>query len=325
MSTLKEPATWRVIQRKNFTHLKPLADFLELTLDQRKHLKLPSHFTLNVPFRLAEKMEKKNLNDPLFKQFVPFDLEEKETPGFGTDPIQETLYRSETRFLQKYKGRALLLASSACAMHCRYCFRKNFDYGEIQDFSKELTSLQNDPSLHEVILSGGDPLSLSNASLSELLMALDAIPHLTKIRFHSRFPIGIPERIDEEFLEQLSSLKSQLYFVIHCNHPRELDEDVARALKRLQKLGVNVLNQAVLLKGVNDNYETQLELHQLLIDSGILPYYLHQLDRAKGTAHFEVPREKGRQIITYLRSHLPGYAVPTYVQEIAGEPNKTVL
>ncbi len=325
MTILKEPPKWRLIQRENFTHLKPLADFLQLSIQQRRYLKLPAYFSLNLPLRLAKKIEKKNLNDPLLRQFVPFSLEDQETPGFEVDPIQETLFRQETRLLKKYKGRALLLTTSACAMHCRYCFRKSFEYGAVSDLSNEIKHIQQDPSLHEVILSGGDPFSLSNASLEALLRQLDSFDHLTKIRFHTRFPIGIPERLDHEFIDLISSLRCQIYVVIHCNHPKELDSDVILALQKLRKTGAILLNQAVLLKGVNDNFETQLELHQHLIDSGILPYYLHQLDRAKGTSHFEVSQEKGRQIITYLRSRLPGYAVPSYVQEIAGEPNKTLL
>lgn len=211
-------------------------------------------------------------------------------------------------------------------MHCRYCFRQNFDYDtENKGFENEITLIAADPSIREVILSGGDPLSLSNDVLRALLIQLSAIGHLRHIRFHTRFPIGIPERVDEQFLSLLSSLPQRIWFIIHANHPRELDADVLSALKRLQKAGVVLLNQSVLLRGVNDNVDTLEELCLLLVDHGILPYYLHQLDRVEGAAHFEVAEERGKALITALNARLPGYAVPKYVQERAGDPNKTPL
>lgn len=325
MTLTPSVSSWRSIQKENFVHLKQLLDFLELTIDQRKKISFDSNFVLNLPKRLADKIEKGTLNDPILLQFVPLKLEDETQEGFTLHPVQDDLFRSETRYLQKYKGRALLLTTSACAMHCRYCFRQNFDYGTSVDFSKELAHIEQETSLHEVILSGGDPLSLSDQKLKELLDQIEAIPHITKVRFHTRFPIGIPERLDAHFLELLKNRQYKIYFVFHINHAKELDEEVALAISKLQKLGVITLNQAVLLKGVNDNYETQQELHQQLADCGILPYYLHQLDRVQGASHFEVSPDKGRQIIQYLRSHLPGYAVPAYVQEIPNEPNKTPL
>ncbi len=210
-------------------------------------------------------------------------------------------------------------------MHCRYCFRQNFDYGDSSDFSNELARIEKDTSLHEIILSGGDPLSLGDRKLKQLLDQIEKIPHITKVRFHTRFPIGIPERLDADFLELLNNRRYKVYFVFHINHAKELDREIIAAISNLQKLGVITLNQAVLLKGINDNYETQQELHLALVDCGILPYYLHQLDRVEGAAHFEVNPDKGRKIIQHLRSHLPGYAVPSYVQEIPKEPNKTPL
>jgi KamA family protein len=176
-----------------------------------------------------------------------------------------------------------------------------------------------------VILSGGDPLSLSNEFLKELLNAIGKIPHIERIRFHTRFPIGIPERIDEEFLNLIGSLNQQVWFVVHINHARELDEDILARLKQLQKLGCSVLSQSVLLQNVNDTVESLKELFETLVNQGIFPYYLHQLDRVQGAAHFEVSEEKGKWLIEELTKQLPGYAIPKYVREIEGEPSKTLL
>jgi KamA family protein len=211
-------------------------------------------------------------------------------------------------------------------MNCRFCFRQNYDY-ETQDktFAQEIELIRQDPSLSEIILSGGDPLSLSNETLTNLIRQLDQIPHLERLRFHTRFPIGIPERIDKEFLALLEQIRLQVFFIIHSNHPSELDAQVLSALKKIQKLGIPVLNQAVLLHGVNDNIPTLKALCEKLAGNGILPYYLHQLDRVQGAAHFEVSEEKGRALIAELTELMSGYAVPKYVKEEAGEPSKTSL
>ena len=211
-------------------------------------------------------------------------------------------------------------------MHCRYCFRQNFAYEkETLDFRKELEELAQDPSLTDIILSGGDPLSLSHLTLERLIKDLDAIPHLKKLRFHTRFPMGIPERIDEAFLNLLTHIRMQTIFIIHCNHPNELDEDVLAALKKIQKLGIPVLNQCVLLSGVNDSLVTLHELFEKLTNHGILPYYLHQLDQVKGASHFEVEENRGRALIDALTAKLPGYAIPKYVREVPGKMSKTSL
>jgi len=241
------------------------------------------------------------------------------------DPVGDEQARKSTRLLKKYSGRALLISTPACAMHCRYCFRQNFDYQKSESFTEEIDILRSDTSIHEVILSGGDPLSLSDEKLRILLDQLEGISHIKKIRFHTRFLLGIPERVDSSFLSILKDRRVQLYFVFHINHPKEIDEDLLYSAKKLRESGGILLNQSVLLKGVNDSCKTQLELHQALIDGGILPYYLHQLDRVAGTAHFEVDPDRGREIIEYLQIHLPGYGVPRYFQEIPNQPNKTPL
>ncbi|MGL5626917.1 MAG: KamA family radical SAM protein [Candidatus Rhabdochlamydia sp.] len=318
---------WRAIQKKNFTNWKALLSYLELNLEEgEKRILSSSHFLLNLPYRLAQKMKKSDWEDPLLLQFLPLKQELTDHPLFISDPVLDHSFKKTSKLLHKYTGRALLLCTSACAMHCRYCFRQNFAYEkENADFRQELKELAQDQSLSEVILSGGDPLSLSNAKLGSLLQELNQIPHIQKIRFHTRFPIGIPERIDAEFISLLSCLDKQVIFVIHANHSRELDNDIFKALKQIQKLGIPVLCQTVLLRQINDNVEVLAELFNALSNQGILPYYLHQLDRVTGTQHFEVTTEKGWELIKQLSARLPGYSVPKYVQEIPNQPNKTPI
>lgn len=317
---------WKQILRQNFNQLEPLADFLQLTPGQRSLLLLKPKFALNLPLRLAQKIQKSTLDDPILKQFIPHQNENDLFEGFLPEPVADAKFRKETKLLQKYEGRVLLICTSACAMHCRYCFRQNYDYTTNEKlFKNELEFIRNDPSIHEVILSGGDPLSLSDEILRPLLESIDVIPHISRIRFHTRFPIGIPERIDDSFLELLSSLKKQVWFVIHVNHKRELDDEILQRLKALSKLGCQLLNQSVLLKGVNDDVEILSELCEELVNHGILPYYLHQLDRVQGASHFEVKEEEGRRLIAELMKRLPGYAVPKFVREIPGETSKTLL
>jgi EF-P beta-lysylation protein EpmB len=323
---LPSPPYWKQVLRKNFVHWEKLSDFLELTPEQRTHIEPQPKFALNLPLRLAEKIRKGCLEDPILRQFLPTKEERINKLHFVADPVGDCAVRKKGKLLHKYSDRVLLLCTSACAMHCRYCFRQNFDYETGSNaFDQEIELIAADPALHEVILSGGDPLSLSNDALGRLLGKLAAIPHVKRIRFHSRFPIGIPERIDCAFLQLLNQSETQIWFVVHVNHPRELDEEVLSSLKRVQRQGVAVLNQSVLLKGVNDDFETLKELSQVLVNNGILPYYLHQLDPVFGSAHFEVEQEKGLSLIKELTTKLSGYAVPKYVKEIAGQPSKVEI
>lgn len=316
---------WRQIQRNNFSRIESLLDFLQLTLEQRKQILIKPNFPFNLPVRLAEKIEKGTLNDPIFKQFVPVINESDES--FGTlEPIQDQKFRQSQKLLQKYNGRALLLASGACAMHCRYCFRQNFPYErEEKGFEKEIAHLALNPTISEIILSGGDPLSLSDGTIARLFNDLEAIPHIRRIRFHTRFPIGIPERIDASFLSILRSSSKQIYFIIHSNHAIELDSEVLARLKNIQTLGIQILNQSVLLKGVNDDEMTLLLLCEKLVNNGILPYYLHLHDPVKGTGHFDVSKERGEELIQFLQAHLSGYGIPHLVREEPGKSSKTFI
>lgn len=318
---------WKKILRENFTNIDKLACFLELDEVARLQLLKKSKFALNLPVRLAEKIKKNDLNDPILRQFIPLKDETRIEIGFVSDPVGDANCRSSAKLLHKYIGRVLLVTTSACAMHCRYCFRQNFDYETTAGFlfKEELELIKADSTIHEVILSGGDPLSLGNDALKSLIENLQNIPHLKRLRIHSRFPVGIPERIDEEFIEMLANCKLQVYFVLHINHPDELDEDIFKAVKSLRRAGAIVLNQSVLLFGVNDDVETLVRLSEVLVDGGILPYYLHQLDRVQGAAHFEVSEEKGLYLIEEMTKRLSGYAVPKYVREIEGQASKTAV
>lgn len=319
-------AMYQKILRQNFVCFEKLADFLLLNDEQRGRLTARPNFPLKLPMRLAQKIEKGTLDDPILKQFLPTIDEEADLAGFVLDPVGDRHSQKTERLLHKYHGRVLLVTTGVCAMHCRYCFRQNFSYGEGEaTFQNELRYIRDEITIREVILSGGDPLSLPNRVLRGLLKALSGIPHVKHIRFHSRFPLGIPERIDGEFLSILEGLPQHIWFVLHCNHARELDRDIADAMGTLKKQGVTLLNQAVLLKGVNDSLEALKTLSEALLDCGILPYYLHQLDRVRGTFHFEVEEKRGLQLIDQLKAVLPGYAVPRYVKEIAGEASKSAL
>jgi len=320
------PPLWRRIMRGNFTDWKALADYLELSHEQRGSILTQSHFPLNIPQRLAAKAAKGTLNDPILKQFLPTIAEKEASIGFCSDPVGDALAQKSGKLLHKYRGRMLILCSNSCAMHCRYCFRQNFAYDrDNKGFDKELRIIASDSSISEVILSGGDPLSLSDNVLGALLRNLSRIAHLKRIRFHTRFPIGIPERIDDSFVSLIAAIRQQVVCVIHVNHPKELDEEIFYSLRRLQQANALLLSQSVLLHNVNDDEETLIELCEMLINHGIVPYYLFQLDKVEGAAHFEVDEKKGQRLVAAIAARLPGYGVPKYVREIAGEPNKSAI
>ncbi len=322
---IQNPCTWRQILRKNITSIDQLAVFLKLTKEQKKHLLQRTHFPINIPLRLAQKIEKNTLNDPLFRQFVPIKEEEKKHPGYVQDPVEDKSFQKTENLLCKYEGRGLIVTTGACAMHCRYCFRQNFDYTPKNGFEDTLEQIAKDSSLEEVILSGGDPLSLSNKVLKDLLQSISNIPHIQRIRFHSRFPMGIPERINGNFLKILKNTNKTIWFVLHANHPNEFDADIWDHLSKIQRLGIPILHQAVLLKGVNDNVETLAKLYTELINHAITPYYLHQLDPVQGSGHFFVPKEQGAFLIEELTKRLSGFAVPRYVEELPGNASKTAI
>lgn len=314
---------WRQIQKKSFTNVEAAADFLMLDAEKRKLLLLQPPFPFLLPIRLAEKIEKNSLVDPLARQFLPLKEEANSHENFIADPVHDAIFQKTPKMLHKYQGRSLIVTSGACAMNCRFCFRQNFHYQSAEKgFEKEIAYVKETPDLHEVILSGGDPLSMSDATLEKLLYALFSIDHVKLIRFHTRFPMGIPERISDDLLAIFRKTTKQIVFIIHSNHAKEFDIDVLSSLKKIQQLGIPLLCQSVLLKGVNDTLTSLRELCMTLVTNGIRPYYLNQLDRVKGAAHFEVPKEVGIKILAALKLELPGYAIPTYVEDI-GQPSKT--
>ena len=320
--------SWRLQQLRSFTCLDALASFLNLSEEQKGALLNRKHFPLRVPERLAKKMAKGTLDDPLFRQFVPLQAEALSVEGFSCDPVGDLSSQKSdsSRLLQKYYGRALLMLTGACALHCRYCFRQYYPYTRGKErFCKELAAIRSDTSLQEIILSGGDPLSLSDESLSELFCQLAEIPHLKRVRIHTRFPIAIPERITDRFCRMVTALPQQVWVVLHINHPEELGEDLFVQIKKLQMCGIPILTHTVLLKGINDFLEPLELLFRELIDHGIMPYYLFALDPVAGSAHFHVEETIGLQLIAELEKHLPGFGVPKFVREIPGHASKTAL
>jgi EF-P beta-lysylation protein EpmB len=284
-------------------------------------------FPLRVPRGFVARMSKGDPNDPLLRQVLPLAAELESTPGFVADPVGDRAAQAAPGVLHKYPGRALLIVTGACAVHCRYCFRREYPYAEslagAVAWRPALAYLAGDPSLREVILSGGDPLSLSNRRLGALLKELDRIPHLERLRIHSRQPIVLPGRVDDELLELLARTRLRPVLVVHANHPREIDETVRAALARLAAAGVTLLNQSVLLRGVNDSAAVLAGLSETLFAARVLPYYLHLLDPVRGAAHFEVKETDASAIINTLRQRLPGYLAPRLVRERPGQLAKT--
>lgn len=318
--------SWQQILAENYRSLEALIHYLELPPHLINALDQNPSFSLSVPKRLAQKMQKATLDDPLVRQFIPLREENIPHSSMSNDPLQESCFLHTKKLIQKYAQRALIITTSACSMHCRFCFRRCFDFPKQQNhFDEEIEWINKHPEIHEIILSGGDPLSLNDTSLKRLFQSLSHISHCTTVRIHTRFPIGIPERIDPSFLTTLDSLPQQKIVVLHVNHPLELDDDVKEAMHRLHAKGIILLSQTVLLKGVNDTLTTLEALMKRLINCHIIPYYLHQVDQVPGVCHFNVPQEKGKELLDNLRNRLPGYCIPRYVQEIPFEKRKTPL
>ncbi|MDQ3039225.1 MAG: EF-P beta-lysylation protein EpmB [Pseudomonadota bacterium] len=288
-----------------------------------------AQFPLRVPRGFVSRMRHGDPHDPLLRQVLPLDDEERIVAGFTLDAVDDAAARSANGVLQKYHGRALLLATGSCAIHCRYCFRRHFPYSEDtaarDGWRDAIDAIHSDASIDEIILSGGDPLSLSTRKLTELTDALAGITHIRRLRIHSRLPVVLPERIDAGLLHWIENLPWPVVMVIHANHANEFDADVDAALAQLRGKGTTVLNQAVLLRGVNDSVDALAALSERSHAAGALPYYLHQLDRVTGTAHFEVSDDRALALHAGLAARLSGYLVPRLVREIAGDPGKRPL
>lgn len=284
-------------------------------------------FALRVPRGFVARMRRHDPRDPLLLQVMPLAAENQPVHGFSLDPVGDMASRAGGGLLHKYQGRALLVATGACAIHCRYCFRRHFPYGEesalASGWQSAIAAIREDASIGELILSGGDPLSLSDRRLTQLTDALRDIPHVQRLRIHTRYPIVLPERVDAGLLKWLSDLPLQKVVVIHANHANELNQEVRDACRELTAANVTLLNQSVLLAGINDSVDALAALSEALFAARVLPYYLHLLDRVQGAAHFEVDEPTALRLHADLMQRLPGYLVPRLVREVPGAASKT--
>ena len=285
-------------------------------------------FPLRVPLAFVERMEVGNIDDPLLKQVLPLHQELINHRGYTIDPVGEQ-GNTNPGLIQKYRGRALLLVNGHCAVNCRYCFRRHFPYEDNrlsrQQWQATLDHIRADTSIEEVIYSGGDPLASNDKHLGWLSQEIAAISHIKRLRIHSRLPVVIPDRVNDECLEWLCAHPLQTVFVLHINHPNEIDTALAASIGKLKQAGITLLNQTVLLRGINDDVTTLKTLSEALFAAGVLPYYLHLLDPVSGAAHFDTPKHTVIALYQQLQQQLSGYLVPKLVQEISGEPAKTLI
>lgn len=283
-------------------------------------------FPLRVPRGFVSRIRRGDPEDPLLRQVLPVAAEDLSKPGFSADPLSELSGQPTDGVLHKYHGRNLFMVTGACAVHCRYCFRRHFPYEENSlhkaDIERIVSGLSSEREISEVILSGGDPLMVSESRLAEISLALTRLKTLRRLRIHTRLPIVLPQRVDGPLVSWIQSLELPLVIVVHANHANEIDRDVRRALAVLGNTGATLLNQTVLLRGVNDSPQTLADLSEALFDAGVMPYYLHMLDPVAGAAHFDVPDDTAKQLYGELTARLPGYLVPKLVREIPGAPAK---
>ena len=328
--TVRQPPLWQRELQQAITDPADLVSALDLGPEWLGPARAAARqFPLRVPRGFVARMRRGDPLDPLLLQVLPLAAELSAAPGYVLDPVGDLGSLAGAGVLRKYRGRALLITTGACAVNCRYCFRRHFPYAEENasraDFGPALELLRADATIHEVILSGGDPLTLGDRRLAALLEGLESIPHLRRVRLHTRLPIVLPERIDSGFVGVWSAVRLQKVAVVHSNHAAEIDASVRDALALLKGTGTPLLNQAVLLRGINDRADELVALSEALFEAGTLPYYLHLLDRVAGGAHFDVPEERARTLVAEVAARLPGYLVPRLVREIPGEAAKTML
>lgn len=324
------PSTrWQAILANAIREPAELLQYLNLPTSLLKGaIAANAAFALRAPLGYCQRIEKGNPNDPLLRQILPLDAELIEDQDFMLDPVGDLSAMEAPGLLHKYHGRVLLITTAACAVHCRYCFRRHFPYQKNraeQNWQAAIDYIRDHSEVNEVILSGGDPLSLTEPKLQNLTDKLKTIPHIKTLRLHTRQPIVLPERINHELLTWLNSLPWKIVIVLHCNHANEIDSTVATALLKLHQHNITLLNQSVLLAGVNDTSDVLVDLSEKLFSHHVLPYYLHQLDKVQGAKHFAVTRVKALQLIKDIQSRLPGYLVPKLVEENAGAKSKTAI
>jgi L-lysine 2,3-aminomutase len=325
-----EPRTWQQELTEAITRPDELAAALDLPPEALADATAAAKvFRLRVPRAFVARMRRGDPSDPLLRQVLPVAAELTDTPEYVPDPVDERAAFRAPGLLQKYRGRALLITTQTCGVHCRYCFRREFPYTEQAAdgprWNDALAEIAADPSLEEIILSGGDPLSLSNGRLESLTRSIAAIPHVRRIRVHTRQPVVLPSRVDQGLLDWLRRCTLPVVLVLHVNHPNELDAELGSACAKLRATGITLLNQSVLLAGVNDDVGALSELSRRLFDVGVLPYYLHALDQVRGAAHFAITDERARALAGALAARLPGYLVPRLVREVPGAPAKVGL
>ncbi|MCH9698077.1 MAG: EF-P beta-lysylation protein EpmB [Gammaproteobacteria bacterium] len=324
---------WQSQLANAFRHPHELLQFLnldhELNPINQDLTTVTNQFSFLVTRYYAERIQKGNPQDPLLLQILPTSNEDNDHAGFVNDPVGDNKAIKTPGLLQKYQGRALLILTGTCPIHCRYCFRREFPYQQQQLGSAHeqlvIDSLAKQPNITEIILSGGDPLILGNRRLEQLIQNLQAIPHIKRLRIHTRVPTTLPSRIDDQLKAVLSNTRLKTVLVTHINHPNEISEQQSlNAIAKLAEANVHLLNQSVLLRNINSDAKTLVELSEALFSAGISPYYLHKLDKTRGTAHFEVSDSMAQAIYQELQSLLPGYLVPKLVREIPGQPSKTL-
>lgn len=326
----ESPLTWQQELARAINSPETLLSELGLPLDLLPGARSGAQlFNVRVPYPYLTRITYGDPRDPLLRQVLPLDEETVVSPGFVTDPLNEADHTPQQGLIRKYRSRALLMVTGTCAINCRYCFRRHFPYADHRQSpdarSAALETLHASPEINEVIFSGGDPLAVNDRRLADWARDLAAIPHLKRLRIHTRLPVVIPQRIDDAFIQWFGGNRLQKVLVVHINHAREIDQAVRDAMQRLREAGVTLLNQSVILKGVNDSVEALRDLSETLFDAGILPYYLHAFDPVQGAAHFDVSDAEARALVRELLSQLPGFLVPKLVREVPGEASKTPL
>ena len=319
--------SWQKKLAHGFSSAKDLLAFLELPIHDAVFAE--QQFPSRIPLGFAQRMQKGKRNDPLLLQVLAVPQELDDPAGYVSDPLEELSSNPLKGLIHKYHGRVLLTLTGACAVNCRYCFRRHFPYQENNPgragWNDIIAYIEKDSSITEVILSGGDPLLASNLVVGELIAKIERIPHVHTLRIHTRIPIVLPERIDSEFADLLACSRLNKVIVLHCNHGQELDDSVRQACDRLRQAGCHLLNQSVLLAGINDEPKVLAALSHALFAYGIIPYYLHVLDKVKGAAHFDLPLAQAQILHQELQTMLPGYLVPRLAREEVGLGNKTLI
>lgn len=319
--------SWQKVLQENTLKAEELFEYL--CLDQASLQHINHKFPIKTTKNYASRIKKNDIHDPLLKQILPNENILAAVPGYSDDPLNEKNAIKVPGLLHKYHGRVLVTVTGACAIHCQYCFRQHYPYeGNTPSragWKNIVNYISENPSISEVIYSGGDPLMAKDSLLAELTEQLVKIKHLKRLRIHTRLPVVLPQRICDEFFDWMDPLSLQKVMVLHINHPNEIDNELIDAVQKLSAHKITVLNQSVLLRGVNDSAETLAELSEKLFSCGVMPYYLHMLDKVHGAEDFEVDEKEALSIFEELRKKVSGFLLPRLVREVAGELSKVAM